>query len=118
MELIRRMSMYALRQMSCTCASILMSSVKWNLRFFAVVENDTTLCPKEIVQFKVCVHLFGRIRRHSFFSSFNCNLFSIIQYFTSEMQMRFNFNLQYYVQLTDLQQYASNINNALGKIFK
>ena len=25
-------------QMSCTCASILMSSEKWNLMFFAVVE--------------------------------------------------------------------------------
>ena len=27
-------SMYTLRQMSCTCASILMSSVKWNPSFF------------------------------------------------------------------------------------
>ena len=47
-----------------------------------------TLCPNEReVQFKFCVHLFGRIRRHSVFSSFNCNLFSIIQYLTSEMHI-------------------------------
>ena len=32
MELMRRMSMYTLRHMSCTCASILMSSAKWNPR--------------------------------------------------------------------------------------
>ena len=71
MELIRRMSIFALRHMSCTCASILMSSVKYNPRIFAVVENDMTLCPTEReVQFKFCVHLFGRIRRHSVFSSF------------------------------------------------
>ena len=67
-------------QMFCTCESILMSSVKLNPRFFAVVENDMTLCPNEKeVQFNFCVHLFGRIRRHSVFSLFNCNLFSIIQ---------------------------------------
>ena len=62
-------------QMSCTCASILMSSVKWNPRLIAVVENDMTLCPNESeVQFKFCVHLFGRIRRHSVFhhSTVNC----------------------------------------------
>ena len=34
-------------QMSCTCASIPMSSVKWNPRFFAVVENYVTLCSNE-----------------------------------------------------------------------
>ena len=74
-----------LRQMSCTCVSILMSSVKWNPRFFAVVENDMTLCPnKREVQFKFCAHLIVRIRTHSVFSSFNCNMFSIIQYLTSE----------------------------------
>ena len=74
--------------MSCTCASIIMTSVKLNPSFFAVVENDVTLCPNEReVQFKFCVHLFGRIRRHSVFSSFNCNLFSIIQYSTSEMHV-------------------------------
>ena len=45
-----------------------------------------TLCPNEReVPFKFCVHLFGRTRRHSVFSSFNCNLFSIIQYLTSEI---------------------------------
>ena len=65
-----------------------MSSVKWNPRSFVVVENDMTLCPNEgEVQFKFCVHLFGRIGRHSGFSSFNCNLFSIIQYLTSEMHI-------------------------------
>ena len=54
----------------------------------AVVENDITLCPNERqVQFKFFVHLFGCMRRHSVFSSFNCNLFSIIQYFTSEMHI-------------------------------
>ena len=75
MELMCRMSTQALRHMSCTCASILMSSVKWNLRLFAVVENDMTLCTNErAVQFKSCAHLFGHIRRHSVFSSFNCNL--------------------------------------------
>ena len=47
MELMRRMSMQALRHMSCTCASILMSSVKWNPMFFAVVKNDMTLRPNE-----------------------------------------------------------------------
>ena len=47
-----------------------------------------TLCPNEReVQFKFCVHLFGRIRRHSVFSSFNCSLFSIIQYFALEMHV-------------------------------
>ena len=66
----------------------LMSSVKWNPRFFAVEVNDMTLCPNEReVQFKFCVHLFGRIRRHSVFSSFYCNLFSIILYLTSEMHV-------------------------------
>ena len=68
MELMRRMSMYALRHMSCTCASTPMSSVKWNPRIFAVVEN-MTLCPNEReVPFKFCVHLFGRIRRYSVFT--------------------------------------------------
>ena len=63
MELMHRMSMYALRQMSCTCLSILMSSVKLNPRFFAVEENDMTLCPiVRKVQFKFCMHLFGDIR--------------------------------------------------------
>ena len=47
MELMRNMSMYALLHVSCPCASILMSSVKWNPSFFAVVENDMTLCPNE-----------------------------------------------------------------------
>ena len=56
--------------------------------FFAVVENGMTLCPNEReVQFKFCANLFGRIRRHSVFASFNCNLFSIIQYLTSEMHI-------------------------------
>ena len=65
-----------LRHMSYTCATILMSSVKWNPSFFAVVENDMTLCPNEReVQFKSCVHLFERIRRHSIYSSFKCNFF-------------------------------------------
>ena len=53
--------------------------------FLAVVENDMTCPNKREVQFKFCVHLFGRIRRHSVFSSFNFNLFSIINYLTSEM---------------------------------
>ena len=54
-------------------------------KFFVAVENDMTLCPNEReVQFKFCVHLFRCIRRHSVWSSFNCNLFSIIQYLTSE----------------------------------
>ena len=54
--------------------------------FFAVVENDMTLCASEReVLLKFCVHLFGRIRRHSFFSPFKCSLFSIIQFFKSEM---------------------------------
>ena len=45
---------------------------------YTVVENDMTLCPNEgELQFKLYVHLFGRIRRHSGFSSFNCNLFAI-----------------------------------------
>ena len=34
------------------------------------------------VQFKSCVQLLGRIRRHSVHKTFNCNLFSIIQYLT------------------------------------
>ena len=77
-----------MQQISCTCASILMSSVKWNLRFFAVVENDMTLCPNERdVQLIFCMHLFGRIRVHSVFPSFNCNLFSVIQYLTSVMHV-------------------------------
>ena len=43
-----------------------------------------TLCPNEReVQFIFCVHLFGRIKRHSVFSSFNCSLFSIIALHTS-----------------------------------
>ena len=47
-----------------------------------------TLCANERkVQFKFFVHLFGRIRRHSIFSSFNRYLFSIIQFFTSEMHI-------------------------------
>ena len=88
MELMRRMSMHTLQKISCTCASILMSSVKWNPGISAVVENDLTLCPYEReVQFKFCLHLFGRMRRHSVFSSFNCNLFSRIQYLTSEMHV-------------------------------
>ena len=54
---------------------------KMESEVFAVVENDMTLCPNEReVQFEFCVHLFGHIRRHSVFSSFNCNIFSIIQY--------------------------------------
>ena len=85
---MRRMSMHNLRQMSCTCASILMSSGRWNPRIFAAVEDDMTSCSDEReVQFKFCVHLFGRIGRHSAYSSFICNLFSIIQYFTYEMQI-------------------------------
>ena len=40
--------------MTCKCASILKSSVNWNQRFFAVVENDETLCPNE----KKCRLLF------------------------------------------------------------
>ena len=88
MELMRRMSLYALRQMSCTCASTLISSVKWNPRFFAVVENDMILCPNEReLQFKFFVHLFECIRGYSIFSPFNCNLFSVIQYLTSEMHV-------------------------------
>ena len=63
------MSMETLRQMSYTCASILMSSLKWNQWFFAVVEYDMTLGPNEWeMQFNIFVHLFGRIRRHSAFS--------------------------------------------------
>ena len=63
-----------------------MSSAKWNPRFFAVVVNDTTLGPNEReAHVKFCVHLFGRIRTISDFSTFNCNLFSISQYFTSKM---------------------------------
>ena len=66
MDLMCRILMYALQQMSYTCSSIHMSSVKWNPRFFAVVENNMTLCPNEReVQFKFCVHLFGCIRRYS-----------------------------------------------------
>ena len=57
MELMHRMSMYTLRQMYCTYASILMSYVIWNPRFFAVVENDMTLCPSE----KKCSLNFVRI---------------------------------------------------------
>ena len=72
--------------MTCTCASILKSSVNWNQRFFAVVENDETLCPNEremLINF--FWHVFGGTRRNSVFSSFNWNLFSIIKYLTSEM---------------------------------
>ena len=62
--------------------------VKWNSRFFAVVEDNVTLCPnKREVQFNSCVHLFGHIKRHYVLSSFNCNLFSIIQFLTSEMHV-------------------------------
>ena len=47
-----------------------------------------TLDPNEReVHLKFCAHLFGLMRRHSVFSSFNCNLFSIIQFFTSEMHV-------------------------------
>ena len=36
-----------------------MSYVKWNPRYFAVVENDMTLCPDEReVQLKFFVHLY------------------------------------------------------------
>ena len=87
MELMRRMSMKTLRHMSCTCESILMSSVKWNPRFFAVVENDMTLCPNERSAIYNFAHLFGRIRRHCIFLSFKYNLFSIIQYLTSAMHI-------------------------------
>ena len=77
MDPMRRMSIQTLRHMSCACASILMSFVKWSPRFFAVVENDMTLHPNEReVQFKFVVHLFGRMRRHYVFLSFNCSLFS------------------------------------------
>ena len=56
--------------------------------FFAVIENDMTFCSNEReVQFKFFAHLFGRIGRHSVFASFSCNLFSIIQYLTSEMHI-------------------------------
>ena len=73
MELMRRMSMYALRQMSCTCASI---------------RQAMTLRPNEReVKFNFFVHLFLRIRRHSVFASLKCNLFSIIQYFTLQMHV-------------------------------
>ena len=45
-----------------------------------------TLCSNEgVVQLKFYVHLFGRVIGHSVFSSFNCNLFSIIQYLTSKI---------------------------------
>ena len=66
----------------------LMSSVKWNPRFSAVVENDMTLCPNEReVQFRFFMHLFRCMKRHSVFSSFNCNLFSIIQHLTLEIHI-------------------------------
>ena len=59
---------------------------KMESEVFCSGRDDMTLCPNEReVQFKFCVHLFGRIRRHSIFLSFICNLFSIIQYLTSEM---------------------------------
>ena len=81
---MRRMSMLSLRHMSCTRASIIMSSVKWNPWIFAVVENDMTFCPNETkMQFRFCVHLFGRMRRNSFFLSFQRKLSSIIQYLTA-----------------------------------
>ena len=45
-----------------------MSSVILNPWFYAVAENDMTLCPNEReIQHRFCVHLFGCIRRHSFF---------------------------------------------------
>ena len=47
MELMRHMSMSAMRQMCIICASVIMSSVKWNPRIFAVMGNDITLCPNE-----------------------------------------------------------------------
>ena len=76
MELMHHMSMYTLWHMSGTCSSIFMSSVKYNPRFFAVVDSDMILCPNERdVQSKFYVHLFGRIRRDSVFSSFNCYCF-------------------------------------------
>ena len=87
MELMRRMSMQDLRLVSCTCASILILSVKWNPRFFTVVEN-MALCPNEReVKCKFCAHLFGCIRRHSVLSLFKCNLFSIIQYLTLQVHV-------------------------------
>ena len=47
-----------------------------------------TLCPNKIeVQFKFYVQLLGRTGRHSVFSSFNCSVFSIIQFLTSEMHI-------------------------------
>ena len=88
MEVMRRMLMLSLRLMFCTYSSILISSVKLNPRFFSVEESDMKLCRNEKeVQFKFCLHLFGRIMRHFVSSSFNCNLFSIIQFFTSEMHV-------------------------------
>ena len=85
--------------MSCTYVSIFKSSVERNLRFFAVVENVMTLCPNEReVQLQFFVHLFGHIRRHSVYSSFNCNLFSIIQYFTSEMHIFMEDIYRVYIQ--------------------
>ena len=55
---------------------------KMESKVFAVVENDVTLYPNEReMQFPFCVHLFGHIRRHSVFSSFNFNLLSIIQFY-------------------------------------
>ena len=57
---------------------------KMESKVFAVVVNDMTLCPNErYVQFKLFVHLFGCMRRHPVFSSFNCNMLSIIQYLAS-----------------------------------
>ena len=57
--------MQTLRQMSCTCATIMMSSEEWNPRFFAVVENMTLCLNERQVWLKFCVHLFGHnIRRH------------------------------------------------------
>ena len=65
-----------------------MSSLKENLRFFAVAKNDMTLCPSERkVLLKFYVHLFGHIRRQTVLSSFNCNLFSIIKFFISTMHV-------------------------------
>ena len=61
---------------------------KMESKVFAVVENDMTLFPNEReVQFKFCVHLFGCVKRHSVYSIFNCNLFSIIQYLKSQMHV-------------------------------
>ena len=47
-----------------------------------------TLCPNEKkVQPKFCLHLFGRIRRHSILVSFNSYFFSVIKFLTSEIAL-------------------------------